>query len=187
MDLMTRGVAVVDVLVVGGREVMASCLLQTYPSAVVVGSSDGLLTASLACVAARDWDGVKRGLSAVWRAPSHEAAHAVLEALTAGGWRRHPEVVRPCRIALDQSQSLWRLSQRARLAVLRTEDLVGRLQAGCSAALQRHGPFQSPEAAAAFAEAWLRAAERRHAGSVAAWPRRPRGAGAAAPPAALAL
>jgi hypothetical protein len=108
-----------------------------------------------------DRKAIAQGLGRVRRAQSTQHAHALLDSLAACGWRGSPVAVQLCKAAIGEWQAVLSLSRRARERVRRFEDAAWALQQGVSRALSRHGLFESAEAAAAFAEAWLIDAQRR--------------------------
>jgi transposase-like protein len=179
-ELGRRGMQSLDVLVDGVSGGFRWAVLRSFPLASPVESCLRLQATCLSHVQPRHHASVVGSLAAVWRAPSHQAAVSALRGLEAGIWQRFPALVRRCHEALDQLRPFWRLAPQSRLAVLRGEALAGRLQARASAALRRHGPFESGPAATEFAETWLRAAQRRSACEAVAAPRRPRRSPAAA-------
>lgn len=159
-DLEARGLQELRVLVNGASEEFASAALRAYPRVAVVESFHQLQSLCLTSVEARERALVSRGLSAVWRVSSSEAAGGVLSRLEQSAWRGLAEVGRLCGGSLVRSQAFFALPRRVRSAVLQADCVAGRLQEGASAVLRRQC-FASQEAAAAFAESWLVATERR--------------------------
>lgn len=160
-SLVARGLESIGVLVNGASEELSASLLRAFPSAAAAPAlrRTAQRVTSVAPVSLRET--FARDLAKIHSAATEHQAHAMLDALAASTWQGAPAVVQICRAAIRQWQAIYALPKRARERVRRGEDAAWLLQQGVSRALARHGAFESAEAAAAFAEAWLFDAERR--------------------------
>lgn len=158
-SLKVRGVD--QIRFVAGNEPMdfASALRAGYPDAAVLPSISQVWRESQIHVVPRHSAVIASGLRRIRRAQSVQHAHAVLDALEASAWQACPVAVKRCRSAIEQWRGVYALSMRAREVVRRAEDSAEVLQQRICRALARHGPFESAEAAAAFAELWFVDAE----------------------------
>lgn len=160
-ELRERGLECFGLLINGQSEASGSALVSAFPAAAVASPFHPVAELVMRAASPGDLKAVAQGLGRVRQAQSAAHAHAVLDSLAAAGWRGSPVAVQRCRAAIGQWQAVYALSRRARERVRRFEDAAWALQQGVSRALARHGPFDSAEAAAAFAEDWLRDAQRR--------------------------
>jgi len=157
-DLVLRGVRRIGLLLNDAGNGLTSAVLRAYPAAATAYPFCQLQSACLSVAPSWAKARLSETLSALWHAPTHEAAVAATARLEQDGLSM---IAERCLCSLDQSWSLWALSRRTRWSALHAQEVVGRLQDGVAAAVRRHGCFDSPEAAATFAETWLAQAERR--------------------------
>lgn len=160
-DLVDRGVEHVRLLLNGASEELGTGFLRAFPGASVALPFHPTAQLALSVALPRDRKAIAVGLDWLHRAQSQQHADAILDALVASTWQGAPAVVQVCRAAIRRWRAVYALPKRTRERVRRAEDAAWQLQQGVSRALARQSPFESVEAAAAFAEAWLFEAEGR--------------------------
>ncbi|MDP1691865.1 MAG: transposase [Burkholderiaceae bacterium] len=158
-ELLARGTERVGILINGASAETGTATLRAFR-----GSSATLPFPPAAQLLSwfappRRREAIASGLKRIRRAESVQHAHAVLDALEASTWQGAPKAVKKCRSAIEQWRGVYALSMRAREVVRRGEDSAELLEQRVRRVLARHGPFESAEAAAVFAELWLIDAE----------------------------
>lgn len=158
-QLLARGTERVGLLINGTTAVAGTSTLRALRGSSATASFPSLAQVVSSFSPPRRRAVIAAGLNRIRRAKSFQHAHAVLDALEESTWQGLPVAVKECRSAIEQWRGVYALSTRAREAVRRGEESAEILQQRIGRALARKGPFESAEAAAAFAESWLIDAE----------------------------